>query len=92
MEKTGHRGLVFGILQLLIGFGSFPPERMADEYSFLPDQNFAAALIAPTLRAAKHYTTGVLGIYGPNAALCTRSFCEFRRAVKSRYLVTDGIG
>jgi hypothetical protein len=91
-EKTGQRGVVFGILYLSIGFGSSPPERMADKYSFLPKQTFMAALIAPTLGIPKHYRTEGFNLCGPNPARYARSFCLFRRAVKWRYLATDGIG
>ncbi len=65
---------------------------MADEYSFPPDQIFTAALIASTLGISKHYTTEGFNLCGPNPALYARSFREFRRAVKWRYLATDGIG
>ena len=91
-KKTGHRGLVFGIFHLPIGFGSTPPERMADEYSFLPNQILTTALIAPRLRISKKYRTEVFNFCRPNAALYARSFGEFGRAVKLRYLATDGIG
>jgi len=91
-KKTGQRGLVFGIFYLLIEFGSSPPGRMADEYTFLPNPILVAALIAPTLRISKNYTTEGFNVCGPNAALYARSFREFGRAVKLRYLATDGIG
>jgi hypothetical protein len=80
------------MLRVLIGFESSPPEPMADEYSFLPNQILSATLIAPTRRFSKHYRTEGFNLCGPNAALYARSFCEFRRAVKWRYLATDGIG
>jgi hypothetical protein len=62
---------------------------MVDEYIFLPNQIFTEPSIAPKLGISKHYRTEGFNLCGPNAALYARSFCEFGRAAKSRYLVTD---
>jgi hypothetical protein len=65
---------------------------MVDEYIFLPKQILTGASIVPTIGISKHYRTEGFNLCGPNAALYARSFCQFRRAVKWRYLATDGIG
>jgi hypothetical protein len=91
-KKTRHRRHVFGIFCLLIRSRASPPEAMADEYSFLPNQTFTAVLIAPPLRNSKHYTTEVLSTCGSSVAIYACSLGIVRRVVKSRYLATDGIG
>jgi len=65
---------------------------MADEYSFLQKKKLSAVLIAPPLGISNIYMTKGFNLCRPNPALCARSFREFRRVVKSRYLATDGIG
>ena len=65
---------------------------MADEHKLLPIQDSLAHSIALILANSKNRTTEGLGIREAIAALHARSFRDFRRAIKSRNLVTDGIG
>jgi hypothetical protein len=92
VEKTGHRGFAFAILPLLIGLDSSPPERMADEISFLPNQIPTASLVTPAFKLSKDFTVKGLRTSGPIAAFSTCWFSESRRTVKTRFLAKDGIG
>ena len=82
----------FGIFNPLIGSGSSLPEHMAEEHKFPPIQDSLAHGIAPILANSKNHTSAGLSGREAIAALNPRSFREFRPAIKSRYLSTDGIG
>ena len=82
----------FGIFNSLIGSGSSLQEQMAEKHKFLPIQESPARGIAPSLANSRNHGSGDLNIREAIAALHARSFRDFRRAIKSRYLATDGIG
>ena len=65
---------------------------MAEEQKFLPIQDSLAHGIAPILASSKVHTNAGSSNREAIVALNARSFRDFRRAIKSRYLVTDGIG
>ena len=65
---------------------------MAEEKKFLPIQESLVHMTAPILANSKNHTSEGLSIREAIGAFNARSFREFRPAIKSRYLSTDGIG
>ena len=65
---------------------------MAEKHKFLPIQQSPAHGIAPILANSKNHTSAGLSFREAIVGLNARSFRDLRRAIKSRYLTTDGIG